>query len=147
MAMTELPHSRRAVAAGAPLGAGEGVYYCELYRYEVGEDELGDAVAVVDAVGVPRAEQVHGHEQLAPIVGVDRAEGDAHAPRAQPGPGTNLDVDAERRLDRDAGGHRGRVAGEVDVAGCRQAGIEVEAAGMRCGPPREHRLRPHPHQL
>jgi hypothetical protein len=41
------------------------------------------------------AEAVHGDQQLAAVVGVDRAEGDADAAGAEAGARADLDVDAE----------------------------------------------------
>ena len=63
------------MAASAAPGLGKGFAEGELDIGESGDDELGDAIAVLDDVADLGGDGVEGDEYLAPVIGVDRAEG------------------------------------------------------------------------
>lgn len=119
-----------AVAAG---GLGEVLHLDDGDVREAGEDELGNAVAVADGVAAEGGDDVHGDEDLAPVVGVYGAEGDHYSFAREAGAGADLEVEAERELDGKAGRDEDGGLADDEVV-LLQAGVEVEAAGVWGGP-------------
>src|SRR5262249_52081603 len=67
-----------AVAAGAALGLVEEVGHLEFHGFEACEDDLGDAVAVLDGIGDVWGGGVERDHDLAAEVGIEGAEGGEH---------------------------------------------------------------------
>src|SRR5262249_3656740 len=102
-------------------------------RLEAGQNQLGDAVAVLDAVARPGAKGTQRYEELAAVVGVYGAVDEVDALAAEAGAGADLQVIAQGRRGGDAGRNEGRVRPQVDVAVVGETGVEVEASGAGGG--------------
>ena len=120
------------MSTGAALGFGEMVADGELNLGEARDDELGDAVAVLDHVADVCSGRVERDERLAAIVGVERPEGADNALGGEPATGAELRVEAGRDGD---GQSRGDANGPVpDPDGTvGQAGMEVVSRGVFAG--------------
>jgi hypothetical protein len=94
-------------------------------RWQARDDDLRDAVAVMQLVRIEIAKGPHRHEHLASVVRIDRAERHSHSPEREAGARPHLNVTAGRRLEGKARRHELRMPPERQRR--VNTGVQVEA--------------------
>ena len=121
-----------AVASGPALRVRELVAEGELHVRESPDDELGNAITVLDDMADLGGDGEEGDEHLAPIVGIDRTEGLDDTPASETAARADLGVEAGGNGEGESGGDAHGKVPDFDGA-VGEAGVEVVAGSVLAG--------------
>jgi len=119
------------MAAGAALGLVEAFYCFERDWREPGDDELSDAVAMVDDIPDAGTGGVEGDHDFAAVVGIEGAESGDDALSRKSAARADLGVETGWDGHGQAGRDHDRVLSHFYVG--VEAGVKVDAGGTGCG--------------